>query len=207
MVSLQSEKPKNKQSPGHAFYAGGITSSGRGGSGRGGNSDRGRGRRGRGNASINRGGSNTFGGRASGVQTAASANDGSAAVTKPNGGTSKKYCTLCHKHGHWKSRCPGQVCTTCKENGHSTNVCPSGKEDAIFADFHTDLDPEENLEFDALVAETGETSQMNDTAGQQVVPFIADSGARTHSFPSSTDMFNYVECDRTVSTATGDLFP
>ena len=41
-------------------------------------------------------------------------------------------------------------------NGHSTNVCPSGKEDAVSADSHTDFDPEELLEFDALMAETGE---------------------------------------------------
>ena len=63
------------------------------------------------------------------------------------------------------------------------------------------------VEFDALVAETGETSQMSDTAGEQVVSFVADSGASRHDFPSSAYMFNYVECDRTVSTATGDSFP
>ena len=39
----------------------------------------------------------------------------------------------------------------------------------IFADFPADLDPEELLEFDALVAETGETSQMNDTAGNRLL--------------------------------------
>ena len=127
-------------------------------------------------------------------------------MTKHDGDTYKKYCTLCHKHGHWKCRCPGQVCATCKGNGHSTNVCPSGKEDAVFADFHTDLDPEELLELDALVAETGENSQLNDTTGKQVVPFVADSGASRYAFPSFTNMFNYVECDRTVSTATGDTF-
>ena len=51
------------------------------------------------------------------------------------------------------------------------------------------------------------TSQMNDTAGKQVVSFLRDSGASRHAFPSSTYMFNYVECDRTVSTATGHTFP
>ena len=57
------------------------------------------------------------------------------------------------------------------------------------------------------MAETGETSQMNDTAGKQVVSFVAISGASRHAFPSSTYMFNYVECDGTVSPATGDSFP
>ena len=54
--------------------------SGRGGSGRRGNSSRGRGGHGRGNALGNRGGSITFGCRASGVRTAASANDGGTAA-------------------------------------------------------------------------------------------------------------------------------
>ena len=168
-VCLQSEKLKKKQSPGHALYAGDTASSGRGGSGRGGNSGRGRGGRGRGNAKFNQGGSNTFGARASDVRTAGSANDGSTAVTKPDEDTSKKYCTLCRKHRHWKSRCPGQVCATCKGNGHSRNVCPSWKQHAVVADFRTDLDPKELLEFDAFVAETGETSQIDDTAGKQIV--------------------------------------
>ena len=67
--------------------------------------------------------------------------------------------------------------------------------------------PKELLEFDALVEETGETSQMNDTEGKQVVSFVADSGASRHDFPSPTYMFNYVEFGRTVSTVTGDSFP
>ena len=48
---------------------------------------------------------------------------------------------------------------------------------------------------------------MNDTARKQVISFAADSGAGRHAFPSSTYMFDCVECDRTVSTATGDSFP
>ena len=104
-VSIQSEKLKKKQSPGHALYAGDTASSGRGGRGLGGNSGRGRGGRGRGNANSNWVGLNTLGGRASGVQTA-SANDGSTAVTKTGGDMSKEYCTLCHKHGYSMSR-PG----------------------------------------------------------------------------------------------------
>ena len=88
-VSLQSEKSKKNRSPVHTLYAGDTASNGRGGSGRGGNSGRGRGGRGRGNKSSSRGGSNTFGGRPSDVQPA-SANDGSRAVTKPDGYSSRK---------------------------------------------------------------------------------------------------------------------
>ena len=150
-----------------------TASSGHGVSGHGGTSGRGHGGRGTGNVSVVATGEDqTLSGVGQTVfkQQQESANDGSAAVTKPDGESSKKYCTLRHKHGHWESQCPGQVCTTCGENDHSTNVWPSGREDATFARFYTDLDPEELLlEFDALVAETGETSQKNDTAGKQVV--------------------------------------
>ena len=70
---------------------------------------------------------------------------------KLDGDTPEKYFTLCQMHGHWKPRCPGKVCATCEGNRHSTNVFPpSGKEDAVFANFNTDLDPEELQEFDVL---------------------------------------------------------
>lgn len=56
--------------------------------------------------------------------------------------------------------------------------------------------------------EAGEASQIYDTAGQQIVSFVVDSGPSKFAFPSSKYMFNYyVECDRTVSTAAGNSFP
>ena len=72
----------------------------------------------------------------------------------------------------------------------------------------TPFHPKELLmAFEALVAETGETSQRRDAAGKQVVSFVDDNGASNNDFPSSAYIINYVECDRTVSTATGEPFP
>ena len=168
-VSLQSEKSKKRQSLGHALYAGDAAiisralyagdaaSISRGGSGRG-NSGSGGGRRGRGNASSNEGGSNSFGGRASGVRIAASANDGCTAVTRPDGDTSKKYCALCHKHGHWRSRCPGQVRVTCKGTGQRMFA---HQENMPFSPTSAPISTRKS--FDAIVAKTGEASQANDT--------------------------------------------
>ena len=170
-ASLQSKKSKNRQSLGHALYAGDAASIcralyacdaaiiSRGGSGRGNSGSGGEGR-GIVNEISNEGGSNTFGGRASGVQIAASANDGSTAVTRPDGDTSKKYCTLCHKHGHWRSRCPGQVRATCKGTRQRMFAHPGNMP---FSPTSAPISTRKS--FDALVSKTGEASQANDTPG------------------------------------------
>lgn len=112
--------------------------------------------------------------------------DGSAAAVTPDGDPPNKYCPLCRKHGYWKFRCPSQVCATCKRNGLSSNVCPSGQEGAVVADFHTDLDPQELLAFEALVAEPRTSLRRSNTARKQVSSFVADSGKGKPAFPSST---------------------
>ena len=48
---------------------------------------------------------------------------------------------------------------------------------------------------------------MDDPAERQYISFVADYGESSGAFPSATYMFNDVDYDRTVSTATGDSIP
>eukprot|EP00752_Nemacystus_decipiens_P011252 g10000.t1 len=191
-------------------------SSGRG-NGRGGGRKPARGRGGGRNSGRN-GGNNSSGG--GGVEEHKESSSGG----KDGGGTEKKKyrCFTCGRFGHTMEYCTTKEanylprCDHCLGWGHSKDKCPT--EEAILAqivpaDADTDTDSLKDQAFCAVTTTIGEC--VNDDLslvgvtepGQDVMVYVADTGATCSMFRCANAFRNYRECGGLVKGIGGDKSP